>query len=297
MPVTYGNNYGKLLEPGLRKTFFETYKEKSEQYSQIFNILDSKKAIETDSRMGAFSEWNEKGSLDGTEYEDPTKLDTVMYKHTTFSKGFTVDKELVDDEMYGQIKKLPKALARAARSTIESKSISVLNNAWTASPTNFQGEALISSSHVRLDGGTTSNNIGTLTLSEANLEVAMKLAAEQVDERGLKIQMMPDILVVPRALEYTAKKIIKSAQLPGTDFNDVNPMKDQFKVVVLDYLNDANNWFLIDSTMNPLNFFWREKLNFKSDNDFDTDVAKYKGRMRFSYGWTDHRGILGSNPA
>jgi phage major head subunit gpT-like protein len=296
MPVTYGNNYGKLLEPGLRKTFFETYKEKPEQFSQVFNILTSKKAIETDSRMGGFSTWNPKGSLDGTEYEDPTKLDTVMYKHTTFSKGFTVDKELVDDEMYGQISKLPKALSRAARATIESESIKVLNTAYTPSATNFQGEALIGN-HTRLDGGTTTNDIGALTLSEANLEIAMKLASEQVDERGLKIQMMPDVLVVPRALQYTAQKIIKSAQMPGTDFNDINPMQNQFKVVVLDYLTDQNNWFLIDSTMNPLNFFWREKLNFKHDNDFDTDAAKYKGRVRFSYGWTDHRGILGANPA
>lgn len=296
MPVTYGNNYGKLLEPGLRKTFFETYKEKPEQFSQVFNILTSKKAIETDSRMGGFSTWNPKGSLDATEYEDPTKLDTVMYKHTTFSKGFTVDKELVDDEMYGQISKLPKALARAARATIESESIKVLNTAYTASPTNFQGEALIGT-HTRLDGGTTTNDIGALTLSEANLEIAMKLASEQVDERGLKIQMMPDVLVVPRALQYTAQKIIKSAQMPGTDFNDINPMQNQFKVVVLDYLTDQNNWFLIDSTMNPLNFFWREKLNFKQTDDFDTDASKYKGRVRFSYGWTDHRGILGANPA
>jgi phage major head subunit gpT-like protein len=294
MPVTYGNNYGKLLEPGLRKTFFETYKEKPEQYSQVFNILTSKKAIETDSRMGGFSTWNSKASLDATEFEDPTKLDTVMYKHTTFSKGFVVDKELVDDEMYGQISKLPKSLARAARATIESQAITVLNTAFTPAATNFQGEALVGS-HTRLDGGTTTNTIGDYALSEANLEIAMKLASEQVDERGLKIQMMPDILVVPRALEYTAKKIIKSAQLPGGNFNDINPMKDQFKVVVLDYLTDQNNWFLIDSTMNPLNFFWREKLNFKQDSDFDTDVSKYKGRMRFSYGWTDHRGILGAN--
>jgi hypothetical protein len=40
---------------------------------------------------------------------------------------------------------------------------------------------------------------------------------------------------------------------------------------------------------------WREKLSFKNETDFDTDVAKYKGRMRFSYGWSDHRGIIGSD--
>lgn len=296
MPVTYGENYGRLLEPGLRKIFFETYKEKPEQYSKVFNVLNSKKAIETDARMGGFTEWNEKGSLDATEYEDPTALDTVQYKHTTFSKGFTIDKELVDDEQYTVINKLPKALARAARSTIESKSISVLNNAFQAQTGAWKGEALVGN-HTLLGGGTTTNSIGALALSEANLEVAMKLASEQVDERGLKIQMLPDTLIVPRSLEFTAAKIVESVHLPGTDFNDINPMQGKFKVVVLDYLADQDNWFLLDSTMNPLNFFWREKLNFKSDTNFDNDAQKYKGRMRFSYGWTDHRGILGSNPS
>jgi phage major head subunit gpT-like protein len=296
MPINQGlQNYGKLLEPGLRKIFFETYKEKAEQYSKVFNILDSKKAIETDARLGGFSLWNEKGTLDSTEYENLTKLDTTTYKHTTYSKGFQVEKELVDDEQYSQINKAAKALARVARATIETKAASVLNNAFSTAG-GFDSVALVSASHVRSDGGSATNLIGALALSEANLETAMKLAADQVDERGVKIQMMPDTLIVPRALEYTAEKIIKSVQLPGNNYNDINPMQGKFKVVVLDYLTDNDNWFLLDSTMNPLNFFWREKLTFKNETDFDTDVAKYKGRMRFSYGFSDFRGILGANP-
>jgi phage major head subunit gpT-like protein len=287
--------YGKLLEPGLRKLVFETYKEKPEQYSQYCNVLTSKKAMETDLRMGGFSMFNTKGSLDSTEYEDPTQADFVQYKHTTFSKGFIVEKELYDDEMYNVINRMPKALARAARATIETQTANLLNNAFTTSPTNWKGEALVSATHARLDGGTTTNLIGALALSEANLETAMILAAQQVDERGLKIQMNPDVLIVPRALEYTAMKILKTDRALGNNNNDINPMKGQFKLVVLDYMTSSTNWFLVDSSMNPLNFFWREKPSFKNMDDFDTDASKYKMRFRFSYGWTDHRGILGSN--
>jgi hypothetical protein len=124
----------------------------------------------------------------------------------------------------------------------------------------------------------------------------MKLAREQVDETGLKIQMNPKTLIVPGALEFTAEKIAKSVQLPGTNNNDINPMRGRFNVVVLDYLTDPTAWFLIDPDLHELNWFWREKLSFKNDTDFDTDVAKYKGRMRFSYGWSDHRGIIGAKP-
>jgi phage major head subunit gpT-like protein len=293
MAVISGN-YGRLLEPGLRKTFFETYKEKAEQYSKVFNVLTSSKAIETDLRMGGFGLWNPKGTLDSTEFHDPTPTDTIQYKHTTFSQGFQLEKELVDDEQTNIINKMPKALARAARATIETQAASVLNNAFSTAV--LKGQPLISDSHVLLGGGTTDNNAGALALTEANLEVAMKLAREQVDERGILIQMMPNTLIVPRGLEFTAEKISKSAQLPGTNNNDINPMQNRFKVIVLDYLTDDGRWFLVDDSLNPLNFFWRERLNFKQDTDFDTDVAKYKGRMRFSYGVSDFRGIIGAKP-
>ncbi len=212
---------------------------------------------------------------------------------------------MVDDELYNQIKKYAKNLGVAARQTIETKAASVLNDGFTPSPLNYKGEALIGE-HKRLDGGTRTNFIGNLALNEPNLEVAHKLASEQVDERGLKIAMNYDTLIVPRALELTAKKILNSSHLPTTGIakdatkgfaeNDVNPVKGTYKLLVLDYLTDPTAWFLLDSAQHQLNFFWREKLNFKNTTDFDTDMAKYKGRCRFSYGWSSDIGILGAKP-
>ena len=312
MSVNSGN-YGRLLEPGLRKIFMETYKEKPEQFSQIFNISNSSKAVETDLRMGGFTQWGTKASLDGVEYENPTGTDTVMYKHVTYAKGFQVEKEMVDDEQYSIINKLPKALARSARATLEEIGASILNNAFTANVDAYKGEALIANNHKLLDAsrGTTSNLIGSVGattgkgLTEGNLQEALTLARKgQVDERGLLIQMNPDILIVPPELEFEAMVLNNStlSTIPGGAGafarNDVNTVKGRFKVVVMDYLTKtADNtlpWFLMDSQMHELNWFWREKLSFKNDTDFDTDTAKYKGRMRFSLGWSDHRGIIGS---
>ena len=49
-------NFGKLLEPGLRKIFFQTYAEVPEQFSKIYNVLKSNKAKETDYGLGAFGD-------------------------------------------------------------------------------------------------------------------------------------------------------------------------------------------------------------------------------------------------
>lgn len=293
-------SFGRLLEPGLRKIFFETYKELPEQYKQVFNVQTSNKAIETDLRMGGFGLWEKKGSMDSVQYQDTVDPQALQYIHEEFASGFTIERKLVDDESYNQINKYPKALARAARVTVETKAAEIFNKAFTQN--GFDGVPLISASHKRLDGGTM-NNLVTGALSDANLKAALVEARTgHVDERGLKMQVQPKILVVPPALEWTANTILKSENLSETgngtkSTNDINLLKGQLRLVVLDYLESDTAWFLIDPTVAELNFFWRKKLEFKNTEDFDTMQAKYRGYMRFSVGYSDYRGIVGSTGA
>ena len=55
-------DFGALLEPGLRKIFFETYAEVPEQYSKVYNLLTSSKAKEVDYGLGAFGDWTARNS-------------------------------------------------------------------------------------------------------------------------------------------------------------------------------------------------------------------------------------------
>lgn len=297
MPLQQAS-FGRLLEPGLRKIFFETYKELPEQYKQIFNVQTSTKAIETDLRMGGFGLWEKKGSMDSVVYQDTVDPQALQYIHEEFASGFTIERKLVDDENYNQINKYPKSLARTARQTVEIKATEILNKAFTQN--GFDGVPLISGSHKRLDGGTMNNSLGTSTLTDANLKAGLVEARTgHVDERGLKIQAQPKILVIPPALEWTANTILKSNNISTTGngtamTNDTNLLKGQLKLVVMDYLDSDTAWFLIDPMLAELNFFWRKKLEFKNTEDFDTMQAKYRGYMRFSVGYSDYRGILGS---
>ena len=56
-------------------------------------------------------------------------------------------------------------------------------------------------------------------------------------------------------------------------------------------------WFLQDGSRHELNFFWRVRPEFKWDEEFDTFVAKYRGYMRYSFGVSDWRGLIGSTGA
>lgn len=297
--------FGRLLEPGLRKIFQETYKEIPEQYSQVFNVQDSKKAIETDLRMGGFGMWDKKDSGGSIQYDDPTDTLPLQYVHEEFSKGFTVERKFIDDEQYGTISKWTKSLARGARATIETKAAEIFNNAFTVN--GFDGQPLISATHKRLDGGTMSNRLAATdgagaadgALSDRNLKAALIQTRRQVDDRGILIQVQPKLLVVPAALEFTARTLIESynlsAQGTGSAMtNDKNVIQNRFKVVVMDYFTSNTAWFLIDPTVAELNFFWRRRLEFKNTEDFDTMQAKYRGYMRFSCGYSDYRGVFGS---
>lgn len=309
MAVQQGN-YGRLLEPGLRKIFFETYQEKPEQFSQVFKVQASDKAIETDFRMGGFGLFDQKDSMGSVVYQEPTGTRPLQYIHQEFASGYIVERKLIDDEQYNTINKMSSALARAARATVETQAASVLNNAFTTN--GFDGVPLISASHVRLDGGSLSNRLSTAygagandgALSDRNLKAAMIQARAQVDDRGILIQVQPTVLIVPPALEYTARTLVGGTNLSvlgtglvsggTTDASTAKNTLPPLKIVVMDYLTSATSWFIMDPTVAQLNFFWRKKLEFKNMEDFDTMQAKYRAYMRFSAGYSDYRGIVGS---
>lgn len=295
------SNFGKLLAPGLRKIFFETYGEVPEQFSKVYKVNKSTKAKETDYGLGAFGDWVERATnLDTVAYDTLSPGLEREYVHKAFTKGFMIERELYDDEQYRQINKFPAAMARAGRAFVEKEAASTFHDAF--SKTIYDGKVLLAADHPLVDATGTGCNVVTGALNDANLKIAMQCMRETVDEAGNLINASAKKLIVPPALEFTAKEILNSTQTAGTDLNNANSVKGALELVVYDYLGEAAGgsdtaWFIMDPNLAELNFFWRVKPEFKWDEDFDTFVAKYRGYMRFSYGVSDWRGIVGSTGA
>lgn len=299
-------NFGKLLYPGLRKIFFETYDEIPEQFPKIFNVQTSTSATETDHGMGAFGDWEERTSEVSTvAYAKISDGGDVTYKHKAFTKGFMIGRELYDDEKYGQMKKMSKALARAGRAKVERDAITVLTKGFKDDEGAFKGrdgKELFHDAHTLVDcSSKTCSNLVKGALSRETLKEGLKLMRTQLDEAGNLIQMKATKLIIPPALEDEARRILHSTQVSGTELNDTNEYlkSSGLEIVVLDYLGEEAGgsdtmWFLQDGSRHELNFFWRVKPEFKNEEDFDTFVAKYRGYMRYSYGFSDWRGMVGS---
>lgn len=301
-------NFGKLLEPGLRKIFFETYDELPEQYSKIFNMDTSTKAREHDWGMGAFGDWEKRVSqLDTVAYKTLSPGLDRTYVHEAFTQGFMVTREMYDDEQYRQMEKLPKAMARSGRAKVEKDAMIPLLRGFSAdvggvgASAIYDGQPLFSDAHPLLDSAGVGKNLLTGALTDANLKIALQKMRQTVDEAGNLIQFKATRLIIPPALEDTAIRILQSTQAPGTQLNDTNKFLNGYgiEVVVMDYLGLAGggsdtHWFLQDASRHELNFFWRVRPEFKWDESFDDFVSKYRGYMRYSFGVSDWRGLMGS---
>ena len=289
-------DWAELLVPGLRTVFYNTYKERPTQFDKIFNVKTSGLASEKEKGMGNLSPWGER--INDTDNVDYQKLEEGLlrtFTHKEFASGFAVGKRLVEDEQYSVINKMAEDLGRGGRSKVDTDAFTVLNNAFTIA--GYDGVPLFSATHPLASSTDVCDNLATGTLTVANLQLAITKMRKMVDEAGKKIVLMPDTLIVPPALEFVAQVITQSTLKVDSPNNDVNTMAGRFKVQVCDYLTSDTAWFIADSSAHGLTFFWRVKPEFEKATDTDNFVAKYNGRMRYSYGYSDFRGIVGSTGA
>jgi len=288
--------FGDLLEPGFRKIFNDAFKETERVFTQVFRMNSSSKQDERDSAVSGFGLLVPKPAGQPIQYEDPVQMYDVLYTHVTYAKGFKIEKELYDDDQYNIMNKKPDALGRAARRTEETQAAAIWNNAFSTTQLGGDAVPLASTVHPRADGGTSQSNASStgLALSETNYETVKLAMRRQRDDKGMRIDVKPTTLLVPIDLEKAANIIFNSKLRSNTADNDMNPYLNEVKVIPWIYLTSATAYFLIDADQHQVSWFWREKANFKQDEAFETDVALFKVRERFSAGFSDWRGVYAS---
>lgn len=290
--------WGKLLWPGVNKWYGDSYNDFPVEYTDVFAVESSDRAYEEDMSVSGLGLAVQKGEGQPVEYDSEQQGFLDRYTHVTYSLGFIITKELVEDDLYNKVgQRKAQALARSMRQTKEIVAANVLNRAFTSGYTYGDGKVLCASDHPNVAGGTWSNLLTTAAdLSEASLESAWVQISKYTDDRGLRIAVKPGKLIVPVDEALNAMKIMGTEYEVGTNNNTVNVIKAKFPggVVVNHYLTDTDAWFIKTDVPNGLKLFERVKDTFSMDDDFDTDNAKFKARMRFSVGCSDKRGIFGT---
>jgi len=296
----------KELEPGLNSLFGLSCDEYDREYEDIFSIEDSNRAFEEEVLITGFGSAPTKTEGQGVSFDNASESYSARYTHDTVALAFALTEEAIEDNLYDSLgKRYTKALAMSMANTKEVKGADVLNNAFSSSFTGGDGKSLIATDHPLSGGGSAANRATSMAdLNETSLEDALIDISGFTDDRGLTISVQATKMIVPSELVFVAERILNSNLRTGTSDNDLNAIRSTGVLPggysVNHYLTDPDAFFLLTSVTDQgdgLKMFQRSGMETSMEPDFATGNIRYKARERYSFGFSDWRGIYGSQGA
>jgi hypothetical protein len=288
------------LEPGLNALFGLEYSRYENEHTEIFDTENSDRAFEEEVMLSGFGEAPVKGEGAAVTYDYAQETFTARYSHETVALAFSLTEEAIEDNLYDSISaRYTKALARSMSQTKQVKAANVLNNGFSTSFPGGDGKPLMTTDHPTLTAGDQSNEPSTAAdLNETSLENAMIDIAGFKYERGLKTNVQARKLIVPPALQFVADRLLNTPNRVATSDNDINALKNMSMLpdgyTVNHFLTDTDAFFIKTDAPNGMKHFVRAAMSTGMEGDFETGNMRYKARERYSFGFSDWRGIYGS---
>ena len=302
MAVITTGSFAKALWPGINAWYGMQYDEHRVEYTDLFKTESSDKAYEEEVAVSGFGLAPKKAEAAGISYDTARQLFVKRYTNVTYGLGFIITREMYEDDLYSVIgKQRSRSLAFSMRQTKETVAGNIFNRAFNSSYTGGDGVALLSTSHPTR-AGNQSNTLSTAAdLSETSLESILIQISNLKDDRGLRIASIGTRLIIPSAYVFTAERLLESTGRVGTADNDINAIRaggylpDGYHV--MRRISDSDRWFIKTDVPDGLKMFTRSPLKKGMEGDFETGNVRYKVRERYSFGWTDWRGVFGSEGA
>jgi hypothetical protein len=289
----------KELEPGLNALFGLEYNQYENQHLEIFDVENSDRAFEEEVMLSGFANAAVKSEGAAVTFDTAQEAFTSRYTHETVALAFALTEEAIEDNLYDTIAtRYTKALARSMANTKQIKGANVLNNGFSSSFPGGDGKELFATDHPSQSGDQRNELATSADLSETSIEQALIDIAAFTDERGLKIAARGVKMIIPSELQFTAERIMKSPARVGTADNDLNAIASKGMIpqgyVVNNFLTDTDAFFIKTDVPNGLKMFERAAIKTAMEGDFDTGNVRYKARERYSFGFSDWRGVFGS---
>lgn len=291
------------LWPGIKAWFGNNYRDIPKPFEAYFQMETSDKAYEEVVEAYGFGLAAEKGEGQSIQYDTNGEGYKTRFTNKVYGLGYIVTREAIEDNQYRQISE--RQSAELARSMAATKCIvhaNILNRGFTGGAfAGGDGVALFSNAHPTISGNQ-SNLLTAADLSEAGLEAAATAIMTMRNARGIVINARPKTLIIHPSEWANAMRILESdlqstTTTATTNTNNLNALKVKGVVdqIVMDpYLTDTDAWFLTTDIPYGLTSFQRRAMEFRQDNDFDTENAKAKATERYVPGFGDWRGVFGS---
>jgi hypothetical protein len=297
MPTSRGNlSPAGILRPGLNTVFNEVGSAHKTEYTEIFKVEGSTKNYEEDAQIVMLGPTPTKPEGADTTFDDPIpNANQKRYTHLAYGIATRITHEATEDELYGQIKKVPAATARSDNYTIEQVAANVYNLGFTTA-TDINGVTIYNSTHASLGTSGTYDNSVTTAFGFTALQAMTNYFEGMTDNRGMVIATRPSLLVLPFNLRFTAREIFGTQKKPFTGDNEINSLLDEdLRWTVNHYLTSTTAWHTLGSNREVWpKFYWREKPSYRAwDHELSGDVMT-RSYMRFSVGVTLALNMYGS---
>ncbi len=206
-----------------------------------------------------------------------------------FEVTVEVDRNHIEDDQLGIYSSHAQMAGFSARQLPDEIVADLKNNAFASKC--YDGQYFYDTDHpvTNSDNQTisVSNKLTAVLSAATQAAAAASFGAARLailsfkDEEGRPLNMMPDVLEVPPALETTANMLMLSDKLMD---NAPNPYKGMARVLVNPRLTSDTAWFLHVTNMPVKPFIYQERKApvFVSQTDPEADDVFY--RRQFKYG-------------
>lgn len=284
----------RLMTSGLRTEFFNGYSGVEPTWKQMVLEVNSTKAEEIYDWLGdtpMLREW--------IDNRQPSALAEFGFtaKNKDYEATLAVDRNVIDDDQYDQVKTRAKMMGENVAKDMEQIFTTFIEAGTTQ--VCYDGQYYFDTDHSEGDSGTQSNLLTSTALSAANAKVAISRMKSFKNDKGRKAGINPTHILVPPALEWTARSIFEPKAVDVSTDPTAAVLSGILKVIVNPYLTEdgtpANSaWYLLalGTAMKPFIFQNRKKPEFvaldKSDSpaNFMSKTLYYgiDARFRFVYG-------------
>ena len=294
--TTFRQQFTSLLEPILEDISNDKSYRRKERLAMRFydKIKTSRKAKETLFEWAGLGDFQEKPEGQTITESDPLAGSELVLTHIRRALAYSVTQEMFDHDQFDQIRGLEQDLQISGDDDLEVRGHLLLNSGFSTTAsgsfraTGYDGLALFSTAHTRIDGGATQRNRPSTDASLSWTALADGRQQFQLwrDNRGRHVTSLPQLLVINPQDELTAMELMKSQLKPGTNNNEINAIAGDFEILVTQFLTDSNAWYLKAADADAI-WFWDVQPRTQSLQD--DDRREISGRKRVQ-GWSHGHG-------
>ena len=220
------------------------------------------------------------------------------FTSVTYANAYRISREMVRDGKINMIARATESFGKGFAEVWELEAASIFDDGFTVN--GYDGVPLFSASHPLENGdGLTGSNIGSAAqLSKTSYKALRNVAQNTLNEQGQLTRHQLQYLVVPQALQDTAKEILGSAYDPDNANNTINTIYESTQVVpggYWAYLGSDTAWFIM-SPKNQHDLMFLNRDPFETDSDYDKKAFAYEviASERRAWGYSGWRGVYGN---